>query len=73
MPDRPAIKELEPFQRLVIEEREQLSMRIENLKNFVVTQTFDELDKEEQKLLSLQLVLMARYCDVLDERISAFA
>ena len=61
-----------PHQTRVIEERDALNEKLDKLEAFFKTPLFDGLDEAEQKRLSLQSIVMARYSDVLSQRIAAF-
>ena len=58
----------------VMDEREQLAVKIDKLADFVYTDggVFDALSKNERTLLSKQLGLMNAYLSILDERIHLF-
>lgn len=64
--------ELQPHQKRVIDEREELGSRLEKLENFIGGIKFTELDPAEQSRLDRQFLVMQLYAQVLSERISAF-
>lgn len=63
---------IQPHQKRVIDERLDLSSRLERLSDFIGTETFLFLDAKEQERMELQLDLMRKLRNVLDERIAAF-
>lgn len=60
---------MEDFEMRLIKEHEELSDKIDKLKNFMKTKIFKELDKEQIKLLNDQLFHMIRYNLILVDRI----
>lgn len=62
-----------PFQARVLDESEELKVKIHKLSDFVDTPAFRELPEAEQGLLGLQLCYMHLYDDALERRIAAFA
>lgn len=65
-------KELLPYQQRVVEELEDLKIKIGNLTVFTTTRTFAELSTSERNLLSTQLSAMKTYGYVLELRIAKF-
>lgn len=61
-----------PHERRVIEERAQLSERLEKLGTFLALPDFGKLESAEQDRLTRQHKIMREYLQVLDERIAAF-
>lgn len=59
-------------QMRVVEERNELSARLERLRSFICTATFAGLPQDERSRLSRQSVYMGAYLDILNERIAAF-
>lgn len=64
--------ELLPYQQRVVEELEDLKIKIGNLTVFTTTRTFAELSASERSLLSTQLSAMKTYGYVLELRIAKF-
>lgn len=64
--------ELLPYQQRVVEELEDLKIKIENLTVFTTTRTFAELSASDRNLLSTQLSAMKTYGYVLELRIAKF-
>lgn len=59
------------FQNEVIEERDDLSVKLGNLCSFLEnSEIFDELDDDEKERLTAQREIMSEYLDILEERIS---
>lgn len=65
-------KELLPYQQRVVDELEDLKIKIESLTVFTTTRTFAELSTSERNLLSTQLSAMKTYGYVLELRIAKF-
>lgn len=63
---------LKPYERRVVEEKEELDARREKLGIFKNTGVFAELPWQEQELLNTQAHIMTMYSAVLGERIEAF-
>jgi hypothetical protein len=63
---------MKQYQQRVIRERHELNKKIHNLVEFMDTDTYDEIDRAEQKRLLKQLEIMTRYSNVLSDRIEAF-
>lgn len=58
------------FRARMIEEYTELQMRLEKLKEFIMTDKFDALPEIERKDLKVQLGHMQGYHDVLSHRVS---
>lgn len=63
---------LQPHEKRVVAERDDLSLKLSNLRNFMTTPTFTNLDATERGRLQTQEVHMTRYLGVLEERIEVF-
>lgn len=63
---------LQPHEKRVVAERDDLSLKLSNLRNFMTTPTFTNLDAMERGRLQMQEVHMTRYLGVLEERIEVF-
>lgn len=63
---------MQPHQQRVIEEKGQLSERLDKLETFVGGAIYSSLPAPEQSRLSRQLLIMQLYEQVLSERIAAF-
>lgn len=63
-------KQLEPFEVRMVEEKVELSKRVEKLGDFFCTQTFVELARVEQILLEEQYKHMSDYLYVLRQRLA---
>ena len=63
-----------PHQQRVVQERDDLAVKIEALGTFIDNQNpvFKNLDIEDQFLLKQQLTMMVEYHRVLDARINRF-
>jgi hypothetical protein len=66
------MSDLQPHQQRVVEERAQLSDKVDKLETFVGSRTYTQLLPAEQARLQRQLHIMQLYEQVLSERISAF-
>ena len=60
------------YQEQAVKEAEQLGDKIENIKDFMLSQIFLSFSEEEQKLYYLQLASMKAYKMFLDERIKMY-
>lgn len=65
-------REYEPHQIRVIEERDQLSERLDKLISFMETTTFKDLSGPDKLLLREQAAYMNMYKKILNERIARF-
>lgn len=66
--------DLADYQKRVMMERDELNDRISKLDSFIATSpTWWSLVQEEQARLKQQLLRMAQYLDVLDQRIAAWS
>lgn len=64
---------IEPWQERVIEERDELSSRLEKLSNYIDTNVhFNALDDYNKGLLVAQRMAMGNYLDILNRRIDNF-
>lgn len=63
---------MEPHQQRVVDEKEQLSEKLEKLEVFTGGSIYAGLPAAEQTRLSRQLLIMQLYEQVLSERIAAF-
>lgn len=64
---------MEPHQRRVVEERHELSRRIDRLDDFIENSPlFLELDEKEQERMTLQSMAMKLYLNILKSRIANF-
>ena len=64
---------LQPYQRRVVAEKEELDKKAEALSQFIgLVPQFDELDKDEQERLKEQNDIMWQYSEILGARIAAF-
>lgn len=54
----------------MISEHEELNLKILKLKDFLFTETFNTLDREEKELLERQLGAMSSYLQILERRIA---
>lgn len=66
------MKELEPYQQRVIDEKKDLDGKIKRLDAFVNSEKFPTLAKEERERMDRQFFIMQQYSEVLGERIAAF-
>lgn len=64
---------MQPHQQRVIDEKKDLDEKLTKLLNFVLTDTYDQLDREEKRRLGTQAHYMRMYSDVLGQRIAAFS
>lgn len=64
--------ELKDYQLRVIQEGEELKIKMEALGRFMLTEPFDELPIEEQVDLKSQLRVMIEYLNILTRRILRF-
>lgn len=63
---------MQPFQQRVIDEKNELSEKVDNLEKFTGGSFYPTLPAAEQARLYRQLLIMQLYEQVLAERISAF-
>ena len=66
------VQRLQPHQQRVVAEKDELLERLMRLRAFIDGPVYATIDKEEQRRLVRQAVLMGRLADVLLERITAF-
>ncbi len=60
------------YQERVVEEKRVLDEKVVKLHEFCGTEQFIALPPKEQARMALQRLLMARYSEILGERIEAF-
>ena len=60
------------YQKRVIEEKEQLDIKISKLDVFIGSDKFRELEIVEKTLLEIQIERMERYSNILSQRIKLF-
>ncbi len=60
------------YQERVIVEREELNSKLSGLDAFIQMDSYDELDTNNQQLLSDQQEVMAKYSTILGKRIELF-
>lgn len=65
-------KELQPHQQRVMDEKNELSSKIDKLEDFLGTPNFSILNKTDQVLLLAQRDIMSAYLNILYSRISIF-
>lgn len=65
---------MQDHQKRVVEEKEQLDIKREKLRQFIMDQKgeFNDLNGEERGLLISQQQMMNQYADILGRRIEAF-
>lgn len=63
---------MKPHEERVVKEKDELDEKAEKLCQFIETDTFKNLPKEDIKLLKLQLCAMDVYSGVLGMRIDRF-
>jgi hypothetical protein len=63
---------MEAFQQRVVDEKTELSDKLDKLETFVDGKIYNSLPPAEQSRLSRQLLIMRLYEQVLSERVSAF-
>lgn len=63
---------MEPYQSRIIEEKYQLDDKTDKLAQFIGSEAFKNLDKQNQSLLSIQHHAMIQYSMILSVRISLF-
>ena len=63
---------MEPYQQRVIDEQEELKVKLSALGDFVQSEMFQGLPEIERDALNSQRVFMAGYSGVLSRRISRF-
>lgn len=63
---------MEDFQIRVIDERDQLSEKLDKLDSFIESDRFQDLHWRDRHLLTRQAVCMQSYKEILDERINRF-
>lgn len=63
---------MQPHQQRVVDEKADLSAKLDKLESFQDTAIYSSLPAAEQSRLTRQLFIMKLYEQVLEERISAF-
>lgn len=63
---------MEQYQLRVIEEKEELDIKIKGLQNFIESDKFDNLPNPEKRDMEKQLTHMRVYTNVLQSRINRF-
>lgn len=63
---------MEEWQQRVIEELDELQLKIDKLDGFFDTEEFEDLEAAEQVRLRMQSKIMQVYAEILEERIDAF-
>ena len=64
--------ELKPYQQRVVNEKNEIDMKIEKLSVFSESREFNDLETPDKELLLRQGVIMWHYSKVLQERIDRF-
>jgi hypothetical protein len=64
---------MEDWQQRVVDEKKELDKKLENLRKFLSTESFQKLAIKEQARLEYQKLIMMSYSDVLHLRIVNFA
>lgn len=64
--------ELKPHQQRVVDERQELELKLGKLRDFLKTEMCLSLPFDERALLARQERVMAEYSEVLAERINSF-
>ena len=64
---------MQPYQQRVVKEKQDLDIKIADLKDFLNSNKFDVLHPLEKARLSLQKAAMLKYSGVLADRINAFS
>lgn len=63
---------MQPYQQRVVQEKKDLDDKCEKLDSFLASTPFDQISLAERNLLRTQLMVMALYSEVLDQRIALF-
>lgn len=64
---------MEPYQQRVIDEKKDLDHKAAKLAEFISTEAFQHVDKDEKVRLHAQLIAMVAYSEILGERIAVFS
>ena len=64
---------MQPHQQRVVDEKAELDERLRKLMTFTITPTFAGLDEAERNRLARQAETMAKYSEILGDRVAAFA
>ena len=65
-------KPLQPHQQRVVQERDELGGRVDSLRTFIRSDTFNSVPSPEQSRLLRQFEVMHELLNILNERIVAF-
>lgn len=71
--ERPLVPGLAPHQQRVVDERAELTDKLDKLSPFLNTPIFASLDQAEKERLTTQHEAMSIYADILRDRIAAFS
>ena len=63
---------MDKYQERVVNEKNELDIKLNSLQAFIAGILFETLDEAEQRRLKQQELIMGLYSDVLNERIEAF-
>lgn len=63
---------MQPHEERVVNEKQELDVKIEKLVSFIKTPKFNELDNQNKLLLQFQVEPMQDYSRILGERIALF-
>ena len=63
---------MQPYQERIVNERDELGIRIDKLQKFQVTQAYIDLNHVDRNLLQQQKMAMIEYHDILNQRINRF-
>ena len=61
-----------PYQRRVVDERDDLSKKVDRLEEYFKTLSFSTCEPAERRRLQWQHIHMQHYLEILNERIYAF-
>lgn len=64
---------MQEYQNRVIEERQELDIKIGKLSDFTLSNKWADVLVDEQNRILKQLTAMVKYLHILDERIKAFS
>jgi hypothetical protein len=63
---------MKPHEQRVVDERNELKVKLTKLNDFRKTDTYNQLPGMDQALLDDQSAIMGEYIDILDARIARF-
>ena len=63
---------MKPHEQRVVDERNELKVKLTKLNDFRKTDTYNQLPGMDQALLDDQSAIMSEYIDILDARIARF-